>query len=104
MRQQTRLSSIRQCRRLGAHLAGERLEDRSVPAAGLSASLVADVLPGAASSAPRDLAVVNGALYFSAADPTGQQGVYRSDGTAAGTTFLKTTGPLGSTARDYTAL
>ncbi|MFO0842660.1 MAG: ELWxxDGT repeat protein [Gemmataceae bacterium] len=72
--------------------------------AGPSASLVADVLPGAASSAPRDFANVSGALYFSAQDPTGGLGVYRSDGTAAGTKLLKNVGPLGAEARAYTAL
>src|SRR5262245_40770436 len=90
--------------RPACRLGVELLEDRRVPAGGLSASLVADILPGAVSSNPHDFAVVNGALYFSATDPTGNLGVYRSNGTAAGTTFLKTVGPLGARALDFTAL
>src|SRR5262245_10969146 len=90
--------------RPAGRLSVEVLEDRCVPASALSASLVADILPGAASSDPRNFANVNGALYFSAADPTGNLGVYRSDGTASGTTLLKTVGPLGAAARNYSAL
>ena len=99
-----RFRSVKQRRRPTCRLTFEVLEDRCVPASGLSANLVADILPGTASSNPKDFANINGSLYFSATDPTGQQGLYRSDGTAAGTTFLKTTGPAGSTARDYTAV
>src|SRR5262245_11851418 len=64
----------------------ELLEDRCTPTAGLSASLVADIVPDAASSEPFVLQNVNGTLYFGAVDPASSTaGVYRSDGTAAAT-------------------
>ncbi len=72
----------------------EPLDDRCLPASGLSASLVADIVPGADSSVPYVLQNVNGTLYFGAVGPTGQTGVYKSDGTAAGTALL--TGGIGS--------
>src|SRR5262245_38305621 len=73
----------------------ELLEDRCTPAAALSASLVADIVPGAASSSPFVLQNVNGTLYFGAVDPASSTaGVYRSDGTDAGTVCL--TGGIGS--------
>src|SRR4051794_16952004 len=62
----------------------ESLEDRCVPATGTSATLVADILPGAESSYPQNLTNVNGTLYFNA-----NRSVWKSDGTAAGTVFLK---------------
>src|SRR5262245_22038625 len=62
----------------------EALEDRFVPASGLSASLVADIVPGSDSSNPSGLTNVNGTLYFSTVD-----GLYKSDGTAAGTVLVK---------------
>lgn len=76
----------------------ERLEDRCTP----TATLVADIVPGIPSSAPRGLTAVNGSLYFSADTPTGELGVYRSNGTAAGTKLLKTVGPAGGLAFGFT--
>jgi uncharacterized protein (TIGR03118 family) len=67
----------------------ESLEDRTVPTSGLSASLVADIIPGPDSSAPVNLTNVNGTLYFGAVDPaTGAPALWKSDGTAAGTTLV----------------
>jgi ELWxxDGT repeat protein len=67
----------------------ETLEDRCLMAAGLSASLVADITPGAASSSPYNLTTVNSTLYFGASDPTNGSGLWKSDGTAAGTVLVK---------------
>jgi ELWxxDGT repeat protein len=64
----------------------EVLEDRSVPSSGLSASLVADVFPGTDSSNPQNLTNVSGTLYFG--EGGGSTGLWKSDGTAAGTVFL----------------
>jgi len=61
----------------------EQLEDRCLPTTGLSASLVADIVPGAASSYPDSLTVVNGTLYFNQVE--NGPGLWKSDGTAAGT-------------------
>src|SRR5206468_1197770 len=74
------------------------------PTTGLSASLVTDIVPGVASSHPFSLQNVNGTLYFGALDPTSSAaGVYRSDGTAAGTVFL-TGGIDGGPSFDFTPL
>jgi ELWxxDGT repeat protein len=61
----------------------ETLEDRSLPSSGLSASLVADIVPGPDSSGPGRLTNVNGTLFFGAAS-----GLWKSDGTAAGTVLV----------------
>ncbi|HEX3924989.1 MAG TPA: ELWxxDGT repeat protein [Streptosporangiaceae bacterium] len=53
-----------------------------------SASLVADIAPGAAGSDPQDLTVMNGELFFSASDPVHGRQLWESDGTAAGTVML----------------
>src|SRR5262249_36763619 len=63
----------------------ESLEDRSLPTSGLSAPPVADIVPGSGSSTPEALSAAGGVLYFSAAN-----GLWKSDGTAAGTVLLKT--------------
>src|SRR5688572_27367689 len=80
-------SDLAQTRR-GRHpavLQVECLEDRRL----LSAWLVADIEPGPdRSSAPDNLADVNGTLYFSANGPEGSSGLWKSDGTAAGTQFV----------------
>jgi hypothetical protein len=64
-------------------LAVERLDDRVLP----SATLVADINHATADSLDPSLAAVSfrGALYFTADNGHGG-GLYRSDGTAAGTT------------------
>src|SRR5262245_41853103 len=64
----------------------EQLEDRCLPATALSASLVADIVPGAASSYPDSLNVVNGTLYFNQVE--NGPGLWKSDGTADGTMRL----------------
>ena len=55
--------------------------------------MVKDINPGAASSSPEGLAVVNGRLYFRAFEPTAGTELWRSDGTAAGTTLVKDINP-----------
>jgi ELWxxDGT repeat protein len=67
----------------------EALEDRCVLASGLSAALVADIVPGAASSNPASMTNVDGTLFFGAQNPTGAWGLWKSDGTAAGTQRIK---------------
>src|SRR4051794_4736676 len=62
----------------------EPLEDRCVPTSGLSALLVADIVPGAESSYPQNLTNINGTLYFNA-----NRSVWKSDGTPGGTVLLK---------------
>lgn len=58
------------------------------------ARLVKDINPAALAGAePSDLARLNGALYFSAADGTHGRDLWRSDGTAAGTLRIKDTHP-----------
>ncbi|HEX3925152.1 MAG TPA: ELWxxDGT repeat protein [Streptosporangiaceae bacterium] len=52
------------------------------------ASLVANIAPGAASSDPQDLTVMNGKLFFSAWSPRHGRQLWESGGTAAGTVAL----------------
>lgn len=55
-------------------------------------SLVADLLPGTASGNPRNFTNVNGQLYFVATDISGQERLWRSDGTTAGTVAVSGVG------------
>ena len=71
-----------------ARLHVEPLEDRCLLASSLSASLVADIDPGYLSSRPTDLTNVNGSLYFAAGNGS-TYGLFKSDGTAAGTMLVK---------------
>jgi len=54
--------------------------------------LVKDIWPGPGGSAPTDLQVRDGALYFLANDSERGVGLWRSDGTLAGTDLLAATG------------
>ena len=63
----------------------ELLEDRTVP----SAFLVKDINTNTAGSSPSNLLNVNGTLYFSATDNDGSAGLWKSDGSAAGTMLVK---------------
>src|SRR4051794_711041 len=67
------------------------LEERCVLAAGLSASLVADIVPGPGSSNPQYLPSAGGALYFYTQDTPGSESweLRTSDGTAGGTRLLR---------------
>src|SRR5262245_15947916 len=78
--QRCRLRPPARCR-----LQVEALEDRCLLASGLSASLVADIVPGVDSSNPTELTSANGTLFFAARDPTSGLGLWTSDGTATGT-------------------
>jgi uncharacterized protein (TIGR03118 family) len=69
----------------------ESLEHRCFLASGLSASLVADIIPGELSASPKNLTNVNGTLYFGAWVNSKQgltRGFYKSDGTAHGTVLI----------------
>jgi ELWxxDGT repeat protein len=79
----------------------EPLEDRSLLASGLSATLVADLVPGPDSSEPEALTNVGGTLYFGAL-ATGAYGLWKSDGTAAGTVLVK--GNLGGYLDNFTPM
>jgi ELWxxDGT repeat protein len=65
------------------------------------ALLVKDINPGTVSSLPNSLTVFNGALFFIADDGGGSADVWRTDGTAAGTTKLDVAG-TGSSASQLT--
>ena len=62
----------------------EPLEQRQL----LSAAMVRDLTPGEGSTNPGALTVVGKTLYFSGGDSSSDDGagLYRSDGTSAGTT------------------
>ena len=53
------------------------------------ARLVEDIVPGEDSSDPLYLEGLRGAVYFEAFTPTGSEGLWRSDGTAAGTRLVR---------------
>jgi ELWxxDGT repeat protein len=55
----------------------------------MSAYLVKDLNTNTQSSFPSNLTNVNGTLFFSADDNAHMIGLWRSDGTAAGTTLVK---------------
>jgi ELWxxDGT repeat protein len=59
------------------------------------ASLVDDIAPGPLSSDPRDLTAMNGELFFSAWDPRHGRELWKSDGTAGGTTLASDIVPGG---------
>jgi len=60
--------------------------------------MLKDINPNAASGTPQNLFVHNGNLYFSAVDPTNGNELWKSDGTANGTSLLRNiyTGSTGS--------
>lgn len=71
-------------------LSVELLEDRTVPSGGTAADtvLVKDIVAGSGSSAPGNLADVNGTLLFAAIDGSGGSGLWKSNGTEAGTALV----------------
>jgi ELWxxDGT repeat protein len=71
----------------------EALEDRCLLDSGLSAAIVADIVPGAAGSNPAYFLAVNGTLYFTAEDSAHGRELWKSDGTAAGTVLVKDINP-----------
>src|SRR5439155_5335623 len=89
-------------RRPACRLQVEPLEDRCLLAAGLSATLVADINPGTDSSNPSFLTNVGGTLYFAAFNPNSGDGVWKNDGTASGTVLVK--GNLNRNAADFTPM
>jgi len=60
-------------------------------------TMVADINPGAGSSAPQFLTNVNGTLFFTANDVTHGFELWKSDGTLAGTQLVKDIFPGGTT-------
>src|SRR5690606_23883467 len=69
----------------------EHLENRTLLSADLTAQLLRDVNFGQPSSNPREFVEVDGTLYFMADGPDGRE-LWKSDGTAAGTTLVKNVG------------
>ncbi len=65
--------------------AGTAIVDDLLPGVGIN--------PGAAHAFPDDLAMVGSVLYFSASDGTNGEELWRSDGTAAGTTIVEDSVP-----------
>jgi len=79
----SRLASSRKGRTPRLRL--EPLEDRTL----LSAFLVKDINTNTVGSNPSNLLNVNGTLFFSATGNDGLTGLWKSDGTAAGTTLVQ---------------
>jgi len=67
--------------------AGTTMVDDLLPGVGIN--------PGSAHASPDDLVVVGGVLYFSANDGTNGEELWKSDGTAAGTTMVEDSVPGG---------
>jgi ELWxxDGT repeat protein len=63
----------------------EALEDRTLP----SVSLVKDINTAPQSSSPNSFTDANGVMFFHAYDPVHGQELWKTDGTAAGTTLVK---------------
>lgn len=58
-----------------------------------SPHLVADLATGGTSSSPTSLTAIDGQVLFLASDASGGSGLWRTDGTAAGTSFLMNVAP-----------
>src|SRR5262249_29605686 len=76
----------------------EELEIRQVPTITGTPSQVLDLNPGSVQAFPSDLTNVNGTLFFAANDGVLGFELFKSDGTASGTTLVKDINPgsLGS--------
>jgi ELWxxDGT repeat protein len=83
-------------RRNGLRPAPERLEDRTMPSAGTGADtfLVQDINPGSDSSLAfnSNMIDMNGTLLFGAVDGSDRAGLWKSNGTAAGTALVADVG------------
>src|SRR5437879_6221725 len=98
-RRRSRPRSGRRTRCLSLRL--EPLENRLVPSDGTTAGtvLVKDINPGPGSAfatgvyQPKIRADVNGTLFFAASDGTSGVELWKSDGTAAGTSLVKDINP-----------
>src|SRR5262245_54110759 len=88
-----RSDSARKCRAAKTRFTLESLEDRCLPAGNLSASLVADIVPGFQSSFPNQLTDVSGTLYFLTDDGVHGHELWKSD--ASTTTLVKDINPGG---------
>src|SRR5262245_49431891 len=90
-----RLTRTRRAHRIPARrqLTVELLEDRCLPTSGLSAALVADIVPGGGSSNPVALVPGNGTLFFIADDGAHGPEVWKCDGAADGTVLVKDINP-----------
>jgi ELWxxDGT repeat protein len=65
----------------------------AAPAWGAAPALVSDIDPGVNGSSPSEFTTLNGVLFFDAVDGTHGDELWRSDGTAAGTTMVKDINP-----------
>ncbi|HTL30328.1 MAG TPA: SdrD B-like domain-containing protein [Tepidisphaeraceae bacterium] len=66
--------------------------------------LVKDIFPGSYGSQPDNFVNVNGTLFFTAIDTSGYQSLFKSNGTAAGTTLVHRFTDLYQGMSDFTAL
>src|SRR5262249_3502238 len=64
--------------------------------------IVKDIYPGPGSSNPFELIVIDGTLYFSAADAASGLELWRSDGTMNGTVLVQDIAPGGDSSRTAT--
>jgi ELWxxDGT repeat protein len=74
----------------GRPLRIDQLEDRTLPSA---AQLLADIHPGGAFSTPTGFVVIGSEAYFAASEGTHGDELWKSDGTAAGTTVAADINP-----------
>src|SRR5262249_48059438 len=65
----------------------ESLEDRVTPT--LTPQMILDINPGPPSSFPRQMVAIGSTTYFNADDGVHGEELWKSDGTAAGTTLVK---------------
>jgi ELWxxDGT repeat protein len=86
-------------RRWRQSLSLEALEERITLS--LTPQMLLDINPGAASSNPSGMVVIGSTTYFSANDGIDGSELWKSDGTAAGTTLVKDIYPGSSRFYDY---
>src|SRR5204862_7118993 len=86
--QQTQKPNRSRLQRLPYGLQVERLEDRVTP----SAALVKDINPSPGGE-PQELTAIGSTLYFNVLDDTHGRELWKTDGTAGGTSLVKDIDP-----------